>query len=234
MNNFLTKEGGQPIWLGDIDFMQQSWQESVRQIVASLTGSSTSTCVLYGCKPDSNGGTTAGVISLNGEIMPVKESRLPWQGSSIMVVTEKSSERTFKNGSKVLCHETRYAILADEGLSTADIPHYDYQNVEFGSDALNLKPGSIKVVRHAGLLTISGYISLEKQDSIRSIEVASLDFLSPISQITDFDRRTLAINSLTPYTPVPVEIQVRSNTITIRAYPGPDNRTDQYSFNITI
>ena len=234
MNNFLTKEGGQPIWLGDIDFMQQSWQETVRQIVASLTGSLTSTCVLYGCKPDGNGGTTAGVISLNGEIMPVRESSLPWQGSSIMVVSEKSAERTFKNGSKEACHEIRYAVLGDDGISTSEIPCYDYQNFEFGSDALNLKPGSIKVVRHAGLLTISGFISLETQDSIRSIEVANLDFLSPVSQITDFNRRTLAINSLTPYTPVPVEIQVRTNTITIRAYPGPDSRTDQYSFNITI
>ena len=236
MDKFLTYEGQQPIYLGDIDFMQDSVHQTIKQIVTSMTGNSAATCVLYGCHSDGSGGTTAGLISIEGEILPLNSSPLPWEGSFIKIISALSSERQLKSGGKVQCHETRYAILdMEEGVSTANIPYYDYQQFEFTQADLNkTTPINIKIVRHAGLLTISGYVTLSNVENIQTVTVAVLDLPLPSNLITDLNRRTLSINYLTPYTPVPIEVQVRKNKITIKAFPGPDSRTDQYSFSITL
>lgn len=236
MNKFLTHEGGQPIWLEDIDFMQNSWRETAQQIVASMTGDSDATCVLSGCLPDENGGTTSGIVCINGEIMQLRPSSLNWSNSFIKVVTEMTGERSYKSGSKKKCHEIRYAVLDSEGdISTTNIPSLCYQSREYGSDDLNVTPGTIKVIRHGGLLTITGFITLEKQENnIQAIEVATLPLSSPLGKASQMGSRTLAVNYMTPYTPVPIEVRDYSNAIKIWAYPGPDTRTDQYSFCITI
>ena len=114
MNKFLTKNGGMPIWLEDLDFMQDSCREALSQIVSGLTGIENPTCIVYGCD-ESDSGVSDGIVCLNGEIMPLEESSIDVRRQYARVVrrTILSGDRVTKNGSKVQCHEYSYAMLVE-------------------------------------------------------------------------------------------------------------------------
>lgn len=105
MNKFLTFPGIQPIYLGDIDFLQDSVRQAFRQLLVGLTGSDTPNCILKKATA-----TVDGVICLDGEIMPYKA----YTGTNIGtyaydVVSAYSGTRQFKNGETHECYEERYA-----------------------------------------------------------------------------------------------------------------------------
>ena len=105
MNKFLTFPGIQPIYLGDIDFLQDSVRQAFRQLLVGLTGSDTPNCILKTATS-----TEDGVICLDGEIMPYKAYTGTMVGTySYEVVSSYSGTRQFKNGETHECFEERYA-----------------------------------------------------------------------------------------------------------------------------
>lgn len=104
MNKFLTFPGMQPVYLGDIDFLQQAVRDTFLQLLVGLTGKSNPSCILKKATA-----TEDGVICLEGEIMPYKA----YAGTELVpkayrVMTSYSGARVFKNGETHECHEMRY------------------------------------------------------------------------------------------------------------------------------
>lgn len=105
MNKYLTFPGQQPVYLGDIDFLQESVRSAFMMLLKGLTGQEQPSCILK--KATSN---NDGVICLNGEIMPYKPYTGSWLGNkSYEVVTLHAGDRIFKDGVTHACYETRYA-----------------------------------------------------------------------------------------------------------------------------
>lgn len=105
MNKFLTFSGEQPVYLGDVDFMQEAVRQSFLQLLVGLTGQSDPSCILKMATSQEDG-----VICLHGEIMPYKAYTGTMVGRySYTVVSSYSGSRVFKNGETHQCYEVRYA-----------------------------------------------------------------------------------------------------------------------------
>ena len=105
MNKFLTFPGIQPIYLGDIDFLQESVRESFVQLLRGLTGQDKPRCILQRATAEADG-----IICLDGEIMPYKAYTGGFIGNyDYKVVSAYDGSRVFKNGETHACYETRYA-----------------------------------------------------------------------------------------------------------------------------
>ena len=77
MNKFLTFQGQQPLYLGDVDFASQAIRDAFKMVLQGLTGSSDANAILRGVVPDVRSSTvffSAGVVSIEGEILPVEAS----------------------------------------------------------------------------------------------------------------------------------------------------------------
>ena len=105
MNKFLTFPGLQPVYLGDIDFLQEAVRETFLQLLSGLTGMSSPNCILKKATALEDG-----VICIDGEIMPYKAYTGDLLGAtSYEVKTSLSGARSFKNGETHECYEERYA-----------------------------------------------------------------------------------------------------------------------------
>lgn len=119
MNRLLTFSGLQPIYLGDIDFLQDSVKESFVQLLKGLTGEDDPSCVLVKATAEKDG-----VICLNGEIMPLKAATGSGFGSlGYRIESTFSGRRQFKNGEEHDCHEVRYA-QAYYAIGVTSIPNF--------------------------------------------------------------------------------------------------------------
>lgn len=112
MNRFVTKEGGQPIFLEDLDFMQDSVVANISELITSLAG--TDNCILSGCEIIDDYKITGGTILFNGEILPFPGKTL-YDSTDYYLRRETNylngGERTLKNGSVVQCYE-RVSVAA--------------------------------------------------------------------------------------------------------------------------
>lgn len=105
MNKFLTFPGLQPVYLGDIDFLQESVRSAFLMLLKGLTGQEKPNCILKRATAEVDG-----VICLDGEIMPYKAYTGGWLGNKTYeVVSSFDGERSFKDGETHACYETRYA-----------------------------------------------------------------------------------------------------------------------------
>lgn len=125
MNNFLIYEGNQPVYLDDLQFINQATADSLTGIIKSILQSD-STVILYGCLITQLGvgsGQTeficsAGYISVSGTIYEVKsgtvraasEANLYWE-----IVTEKDGLRRLGNGTEEYVYEKKYIRLSTTG-----------------------------------------------------------------------------------------------------------------------
>lgn len=108
MDKFLTKSGGLPVWLNDIDFMQESVRKSMSDLLKGLSGMDTPTCIVSGCHTIDTG-ISAGIVCVDGEILPVSESSVNPNSAMLVVSSTVSGTRKLKNGETVECYEHRYA-----------------------------------------------------------------------------------------------------------------------------
>ena len=134
MNKLLTYQGAQPVYLGDIDFMQDAAGAGFLMLAKALTGESgdTQNAILQGVEFTRVSSTqthvSAGVVLLNGELLPVEEATInvSWRAPLYFHVDSVlSSERTFKDGSSHKCHETRTAFIngtSSDGISLSNVP----------------------------------------------------------------------------------------------------------------
>lgn len=134
MNKFLTFYGLQPVYLGDIDFMQTAVGEAFANLLKHVTGRSDANGILSGVVISylNNSATwTAGVVSLGGEILPVEEGVIGnvTGGLYFEVVSTTDGSRTFGNGETHDCWETRKATLTT---TETDYPLTSVPRIEAG------------------------------------------------------------------------------------------------------
>lgn len=116
MNKYLTFPGLQPVYLGDIDFLQESVRSAFLMLLRGLTGQDNPRCIIAEATPEKDG-----VICFDGEIMPLKFFAGAVSGSLVYKIeTTYSGERTFMNGETQKCYETRYAVGASGGILDPD------------------------------------------------------------------------------------------------------------------
>lgn len=141
MNKFLTFPGIQPIYLGDIDFLQESVRQAFRQLLVGLTGSDTPNCILKKATA-----TIDGVICLDGEIMPYKAYTGTMVGTySYEVVSSYSGTRQFKNGETHECYEERYAQqkVTAGGVYVPTFEELLSARITFKKSAMNYTEGGV-------------------------------------------------------------------------------------------
>lgn len=112
MNKLLTFPGQMPIYLGDLDFMNQTVRETFLQLLKGLTGQDNPNCILYGAEATGTE-VTAGIVVLDGEIMPSKAVVMNDYLTSFYgfnIESRYSGTRTFKNGTSRNCYESRMAV----------------------------------------------------------------------------------------------------------------------------
>lgn len=115
MDKFLTFPGQQPIYLGDIDFMQESVRQALKNLLISYTGDPDGTAILTGVEVIKEGqdvSWTDGVIAIEGDILPVAGGSITGGADSTLyfqVVSTLSGTRTMKDGTVRQCYQTNVA-----------------------------------------------------------------------------------------------------------------------------
>ena len=105
MNKYLTFPGLQPVYLGDIDFLQESVRSAFMMLLRGLTGQEKPNCILQRATSEADG-----IICLEGEIMPYKAYTGSMLGNyTYEVMSTYDGTRVFKDGVTRACYETRYA-----------------------------------------------------------------------------------------------------------------------------
>ncbi len=120
MNKFLTFAGTQPVYLGDVDFLQNAAGAAFTQLARALmnSGSDSMNAILQGVDitriSNSNVSYSAGIVVINGEILPVVGETIAAEPSDVLyfhVVSALSGERTFKDQSVHQCYDTRSVVI---------------------------------------------------------------------------------------------------------------------------
>lgn len=131
MNRFVTKEGGQPIFLEDLDFMQKALGADISNGIKSLAG--TKNCILSGCEIPYEGRISEGFILFNGEILSFPGKNLLYKTDYYLrrvVNYPYEGERTLKNGSVVKCYESIGLNLDPSDSATSSIKLLEYDTIE--------------------------------------------------------------------------------------------------------
>lgn len=179
MDKFLTYEGEQPIWLDDINFMQDSVRTAITNILQIITQRNITECILYGCAITYGQSTiswTSGVVMLSGEILPVKAGRINGTDISNMPIYlsiaeefDPSGSRTFKDGIVHNCWQKRYATMTttavgDNSFNINTIQRFDNLSQEKIRTILSVNIGTragtnISLIRPlGGGVYMEGYI----------------------------------------------------------------------------
>lgn len=177
MNRLLTYAGQQPIYLGDIDFLQDSAGSMLTCLARALMnqGSDSLNAILQGVVisqfTQSKIAWTSGVVVINGEILPIAGGTVRGTlGSTplyfhIEVVEEGT--RTFKDGEEHDCWATRTATITTTSstgdVSVSSVPrlHVDPDDATYEgtSDSANITSASL--IKKDGLWYIDAHVSLE-------------------------------------------------------------------------
>lgn len=119
MNKYLTFAGRQPVFLGDIDFMQNAVRDTFAQLLKGYTGLATPTAILHGLTLAATADSIAwtdGVVCLAGEILPVPAGALTGTSGGpyyLSIVTEYSGEREMGDGVIRPVLQERYAEITE-------------------------------------------------------------------------------------------------------------------------
>ena len=134
MNKFLTFNGTQPIYLGDIDFAQASAGEMYTLLARALMGADSNSMYAIlqgvGISYPSAGVVqfSSGIVVINGEVLPVEGGSISAASPDplyVHVSSVLSGSRTFKDGSSHDCHETRKATIntiSEGGVAVSSLP----------------------------------------------------------------------------------------------------------------
>ena len=207
MNKFLTFAGVQPVYLGDIDFMQNAASDIFSQLAGALMNQAPNNlnAVLYGVEishPAAFQVTwTGGAVVLNGEILKVLPGSLTSQSSSspvlyFHVISTLSGERTFKDGVSRECYETRTATLTESSEGgvyerTVQRLHVN-QDVDYDAFWKTSDVTSCKLLKRGGLFFL---------DFVASIQDGQTSFNAQMKfQVTS--ERALPTGDIITYVPI--------------------------------
>ena len=163
MNKFLTNRGEMPIWLGDIDFMNEAVRDSLIGLAKAITGQDDPTCIISGCEVSSTG-VTAGLVMLSGEILPVEGSTIVSPSYHLEINSTYSGDRTFKDGTVHSAYETRVAVVKSG--ATVLLDKYILLQMPRIIDLIPrsktlVDNGSIKIIQQGSALLIDGYVNVD-------------------------------------------------------------------------
>lgn len=108
MNKLLTHKGGQPVYLEDLDFIQESFAESFKNFVRAITDQEDidEPIVLAGIKRFGSNGITGGIVAFGGRIFVVDQHDDIDDGCNYLNFIKTTGEpRRLKNGSTVDVYE---------------------------------------------------------------------------------------------------------------------------------
>lgn len=137
MDKFLTFPGQQPIYLGDIDFMQTAVGKALKNLLISYTGNADGSAILAGVELSVDGADiswTEGVIAIEGDILPVAAGTITGGASSTLyfnIVATLSGSRTMKDGTVRQCWQTKTAVVTTD--------ETDYPVLDFGRAGISQK-----------------------------------------------------------------------------------------------
>lgn len=135
MNKMLFPGGGVPLSLDDLQFMQESFMDTIRQISNAM--GQQQNFILYGCDiltftDDKTKVTSinwkAGAVCLNGEIYPVEAGNMPVQDKGTLywkVVRTEDTDVALKNGTQAKLHSSAKAVLTYTVQDTDEKYTYD-------------------------------------------------------------------------------------------------------------
>lgn len=245
MNKLLTFPGLQPIYLGDIDFLQESVRESFTLLLRGLTGQEKPNCILV--QPTA---AADGVICIDGEIMPCKSYvGTINQKLSYKVESSYAGERTFKDGTVNKCLETRYAIGYNAPLDAPSFPDFTellFSSVKLRSGintndsvtrSIQIKYAYIGNLYHiegrVGFLTPNDALSFLVQDMVLDIPGSFASTNSPVyfTMTADIDGTLVSIPAKLVLTYK--DIVSCYATITIHPTPIEIGSTASFSFTLT-
>lgn len=115
MDKFLTFQGQQPIYLGDIDFMQTAVGKAFKNLLISFTGDADGSAILSGVeisKAGSDVSWTDGVVAIEGDILPVTAGSITGGAESTLYfqkVSTLSGSREMGDGTTRQCWQTNSA-----------------------------------------------------------------------------------------------------------------------------
>lgn len=146
MNKFLTFQGQQPLYLGDVDFASQAIRDAFKLVLRGLTGSDSANAILRGVVPSTRTSSvsfSAGVVSIDGEILPVDATLLSGTLADTFYFRIKSTyggSRTFKDGETHSCWETRSVEVTKD---VTDYPLSAFRRLRggFGSQRWHYEQG---------------------------------------------------------------------------------------------
>jgi len=134
MNKFLTYAGKQPVYLGDIDFMQNAAAYAQKNIARALMDSDSDSlnAILQGVRISFRAGGemhySSGVVVINGEILPVPAATITASALDLLyfhVDSVMSGARTFGDGESHLCFESRsvsISTVSTGGILVSSVP----------------------------------------------------------------------------------------------------------------
>lgn len=147
MNKFLTYQGQQPLYLGDIDFASDAVRDAFAQLLKGLTGSDGANAILRGVVGSTHNNNvvfSAGIVSIDGEILPV-EANAGINGSMsdtfyLRVKSTYGGSRTFLDSETHDCWETRSVEVTKD---VTDYPLAAFRRLQggFGSQRWRYSQG---------------------------------------------------------------------------------------------
>lgn len=121
MNKYLIYEGGQPVYLDDLDFLQSSFADTVKGLCSALKFGEKNILMNDPVSITESGGNTIYTIALGGyivigdEIYPIQAGSLTVSTSQpvyFIVVSEKYQTETLANNTEVQVYERKYVKLS--------------------------------------------------------------------------------------------------------------------------
>lgn len=189
MDKFLTYPGKQPVYLGDINFMQSAARDAFQNLMKAYTGRADANAILYGVDityAQNIISWTAGVVCIAGEILPI-EAGTSSAGSPYYfdIVSTAGGQRTMGDGTTKSCWEERAATITS---SVTDYPISIFKRispVDTASARVHNFDGVVNLDdRYARLVNCGGAFMLSLRRPPLADAVATL-FQGDVSDLTD-------------------------------------------------
>lgn len=203
MNKLLTYSGSQPIYLGDIDFMQAAASEVFVCLTRALVNSQiTPNAILQGVALTSpilgTVSWSGGVVVIDGEILPVEPGSISVGSEDSLyfhVESTLSGGRTFKDGQIHQCYDTRKAVLSTVSTDGISYNAMNANRLRLNSKTTyNVNSYSSAMSPNSMLRVLNGLLYLDASFSVAGIaatgeEVGYVEFaVLPLEQNVPFTK----------------------------------------------
>ena len=137
MDKYLTYPGKQPVYLGDVDFLQASVAGAMKELLRAYIGDNSGNAILLGCEFSyayNQISWTSGIVSINGEVLAIEAGTLSGAGVDYFeVISSLSGSRNFGDGQQHDCFEQRKATISktNTGYGVATFPRIASRDTQF-------------------------------------------------------------------------------------------------------